>query len=222
MVYGWYEEDCKRARSILSVRWSFLIATEPTFTSLPRSTHTPSAFRPGRISDALREGFERAGYPLQTDRLARPGVIEVYPHPALVELAGALERLPYKTSKVGSYWPLATPQERRTLMARIDLDLEALTEAGGLVMRPGHKPKINADVASSYDRRSLPRKRPRGLGNRSYRHRAPLWVPVRQSPLFGCRVCLRPAVCWTLVEIVSDDQGVGWGTCPESDYARAR
>jgi hypothetical protein len=71
-------------------------------------THTPSAFRPGRISDALRESFERAGYPLRTDRLALPGVIEVYPHPALVELAGALERLPYKTSKVGSYWPLAS------------------------------------------------------------------------------------------------------------------
>jgi predicted RNase H-like nuclease len=45
-------------------------------------THTPSALRPGRISDALRESFERAGYPLRTDRLARPGVIEVYPHPA--------------------------------------------------------------------------------------------------------------------------------------------
>jgi predicted RNase H-like nuclease len=68
-------------------------------------THTPSALRPGRMSDGLREGFERAGYPLLTNTIAQSGVIEVYPHPALVELAGASERLPYKASKVRSYWP---------------------------------------------------------------------------------------------------------------------
>ncbi len=34
--------------------------------------------------------------PLATRYGARLGVIEVYPHPALVELAGAAERLPYK------------------------------------------------------------------------------------------------------------------------------
>ena len=72
-------------------------------------THTPSAFRPGRISDALREGFERAGYPLQTDRLAPPSVIEVYPHPALVELAGALERLPRQSFCPARYKRLPTP-----------------------------------------------------------------------------------------------------------------
>ena len=81
-------------------------------------THTPSALRPGRISDALRESFERAGYPLGTDRLALPGVIEVYPHPALVELLGASKRLPYKTSKVGNYWPQASLQEGRAFLYR--------------------------------------------------------------------------------------------------------
>jgi predicted RNase H-like nuclease len=91
-------------------------------------THTPSALRPGRISDALRNSFERAGYPLGTDRLALPGVIEVYPHSALVELAGALERLPYKTSKVRSYWPLATPPERRTFLYRQWGEIVALLE----------------------------------------------------------------------------------------------
>ena len=68
-------------------------------------THTPSARRPGGISDALRQSFELAGYPLCTDTIASPGLIEVYPHPALVELAGAAKRLPYKASSVRSYWP---------------------------------------------------------------------------------------------------------------------
>jgi predicted RNase H-like nuclease len=45
-----------------------------------------------------------------------PGVIEVYPHPALVELAGACERLRYKASKVRSYWPSDTPARRRDLL----------------------------------------------------------------------------------------------------------
>jgi predicted RNase H-like nuclease len=62
-------------------------------------THSPSAIRPGPLSDSLREGFARAGFPLLTDNGASRGLIEVYPHPALVELAGAAERLPYKASR---------------------------------------------------------------------------------------------------------------------------
>ena len=42
-------------------------------------THTPSASRPGRISDELKASFAEAGYRLQTDNLATPGLIEVYP-----------------------------------------------------------------------------------------------------------------------------------------------
>jgi predicted RNase H-like nuclease len=76
-------------------------------------THTPSSTRPGRISDELKEGFARAGYPLRTDLIATPGLIEVYPHPALVELTEAPERLCYKVSKVRSYWPASDATERR-------------------------------------------------------------------------------------------------------------
>jgi hypothetical protein len=76
-------------------------------------THTPSANRPGLISDDLRSAFEAAGYPLLTRVVRPPGVIEVYPHPALVELASAGERLCYKASKVGSYWPSDTPERLR-------------------------------------------------------------------------------------------------------------
>jgi predicted RNase H-like nuclease len=81
-------------------------------------THTPNALRPGRLSDGLRQSFERAGYPLLTNMMAPVGLIEVYPHPALVELAGASIRLPYKASQVRSYWPVATPTERRVLLYR--------------------------------------------------------------------------------------------------------
>jgi predicted RNase H-like nuclease len=81
-------------------------------------THTPSAARPGRISDDLTRGFMEAGYPLLTRMAAPPGVIEVYPHPALVELAGAPERLRYKASKVRTYWRHGTPSERRDLLYR--------------------------------------------------------------------------------------------------------
>lgn len=72
-------------------------------------THTPSTSRPGRISSDLREAFERAGYPLLTDTIAPLGAIEVYPHPALVELAGASERLPYKALKGSELLALGIP-----------------------------------------------------------------------------------------------------------------
>jgi predicted RNase H-like nuclease len=79
-------------------------------------THSPSDKRPGPISDELRDGFDRAGYALQTNSISRPGLIEVYPHPALVELTGASERLRYKVSNVGRYWPNSTIEERRMLL----------------------------------------------------------------------------------------------------------
>jgi predicted RNase H-like nuclease len=79
-------------------------------------THTPSVTRPGRVSDDFKQAFEQAGYPLRTDNCFAPGIIEVYPHPALVELAAAAERLRYKASKVRSYWPSATSLERRALL----------------------------------------------------------------------------------------------------------
>src|SRR5208283_1876555 len=79
-------------------------------------THTPSRNRPGLISDDLKDGFGQAGYPLQTAWISTPGLIEVYPHPALVQLANAPKRLPYKASKVRSYWPSSDAAERRTLL----------------------------------------------------------------------------------------------------------
>lgn len=78
------------------------------------STHTPSAIRPGKISDDLRGGFERCGYGLLTKEVCLPGLLEVYPHPALAELMRAEKRLPYKHGKIRNYWPTENPASRRT------------------------------------------------------------------------------------------------------------
>src|SRR5690606_2660545 len=68
------------------------------------STHSPSVTRPGPVSTEMRLGFERVGYELRTEAPAEHGLIEVYPHPALIELSGAPMRLPYKEGNIGKYW----------------------------------------------------------------------------------------------------------------------
>ena len=79
------------------------------------ATLTPSRERPGRISDDLRDSFCDVGYPLLTSEpVSQRGLIEVYPHPALIELANATTRLPYKAKKVAHYWPELSTEERRT------------------------------------------------------------------------------------------------------------
>jgi predicted RNase H-like nuclease len=83
------------------------------------ATHSPSAVRPGKISDNLREAFEGCGYCLRTapgppeTTMETPGLIEVYPHPALVELMNAPERLKYKAGKIANYWDELKPAQRR-------------------------------------------------------------------------------------------------------------
>ncbi len=77
------------------------------------ATHTPSATRPGLLGERWTNEFRQAGFPLRTAMFEGRGLVEVYPHPALVELAGAQERLPYKVSRVRAYWPEASAAERR-------------------------------------------------------------------------------------------------------------
>lgn len=90
-------------------------------------THTPSSLRPGRLSDELRVGFDELGFPLLTLGSTIPALIEVYPHPALIELAAAAQRLPYKHGKAGKYWPDDTPAGRRQRL------LEVWTQIVGLL-----------------------------------------------------------------------------------------
>jgi predicted RNase H-like nuclease len=93
------------------------------------STHQPTAARPGAISDILRQQFSDFGFPLLTQSPAIRGLIEVYPHPALVELARAKKRLEYKASKARSYWPDLTPGERRVKLIAVWKMIAALLEA---------------------------------------------------------------------------------------------
>ncbi|WP_311273385.1 MULTISPECIES: DUF429 domain-containing protein [unclassified Rhizobium] len=79
-------------------------------------THTPSVLRPGKVSDELLTGFDKIGYPLAVSEISGPSIVEVYPHPALIELANAARRLPYKHSKIGKYWPNEIPDDRRQLL----------------------------------------------------------------------------------------------------------
>ena len=78
------------------------------------STHSPGADRPGKVSDLLRETFEQLGYRVCTNPPAR-GLIEVYPHPALIEFLEEPRRLPYKAGKIRAYWPDLTVADDRQL-----------------------------------------------------------------------------------------------------------
>jgi predicted RNase H-like nuclease len=81
------------------------------------AVHSPSAERPGTISDQLSTDFAAVGFPLATGTTpaGTPNrLVEVYPHPALMTLTGADYRLPYKVSRSRRYWPGSSPAERRS------------------------------------------------------------------------------------------------------------
>jgi predicted RNase H-like nuclease len=70
------------------------------------ATHSPSAIRPGPISEELRHACEARGYELVTATSALPALAlaEVYPHPALLRLMNVPERVCYKVNKTATYW----------------------------------------------------------------------------------------------------------------------
>ena len=72
-------------------------------------THSPSADRPGQLADELARSFATHGFALATTATVpgAPGrLLEVYPHPALLALLDARERVPYKVGRTRTYWPL--------------------------------------------------------------------------------------------------------------------
>lgn len=103
-------------------------AVSKAYGSRKCSTHTPNPERPGAVSEQMRRTAEAAGFPLQVSGPPRRGTIEVYPHPALVELFAAKERLPYKEAKIRAYWPGVDREGRRRLLleqwSRIALALD--------------------------------------------------------------------------------------------------
>lgn len=78
------------------------------------ATHSPTALRPGPLAVDILAALTALGYPLLCQNpIVTPGTLEVYPHPALIELTGATRRLPYKVHNRGKYWPALTGPERR-------------------------------------------------------------------------------------------------------------
>lgn len=83
------------------------------------AAHSPSATRPGRISDQLRMDFAAHGYRLATtapESWATPCLVEVYPHPAIVRLMNLKRRLEYKVSKASKYWPHTSTAAHRQFL----------------------------------------------------------------------------------------------------------
>jgi predicted RNase H-like nuclease len=127
------------------------------------STHSPSVTRPGPVSAIFVEGFAALGYSLQTSAPVSGGLIEVYPHPALIELMAASKRLPYKIHNAKKYWPECPPAERRLSIlsewAAIILQLEsrisncesllpAPSPGSSLKILKGYEDKLDAAVCA--------------------------------------------------------------------------
>lgn len=145
--------------------------------------HSPSAERPGPLSDGLRAGFAELGYGLCTTAFHGFGLIEVYPHPALIELTGLPLRLPYKAGKTLTYWP---GLDRATRVSRlldtwgmiVDTLEAALPGAGAALPLPAVPTKafedmLDAVVCALVAARTLDG-RARALGDAA----SAIWVPL--------------------------------------------
>jgi predicted RNase H-like nuclease len=95
-------------------------AISSAFGARKAATHSPSAVRPGALSDTLRADFAQRGFALCTAAgVVTPGLMEVYPHAALLALSGDAVRLAYKAGKTTIYWPREAALSRRTLLLAV-------------------------------------------------------------------------------------------------------
>jgi predicted RNase H-like nuclease len=89
-------------------------------------THTPNKEYAGFFKKVC-DDLDKQNYPLITGTPQERGAIEVYPHPALIELTKSEKRLPYKVDKIGRYWKDDTREERRkNLFAQWQIILDIL------------------------------------------------------------------------------------------------
>src|SRR5262245_9752822 len=136
-------------------------AVSRTYGARKLGTPTPSAARPGPISDALREGFKLSGYPLLTSAVSPPGVIEVYPHPA----PGGARTLTVQAPLQGVEGPELLAVRRRSRAAS--------PAAAGVgyersAARPGDRGRQGGDADA---RRPADRNRAEGVRGRARRDR---------------------------------------------------
>jgi len=120
--------DMPMSKNEISGRRASDLGVSRRFAAAKCATHSPSAERPGKVSGAFRAACEQAGYTLIVSADARPrlALAEVYPHPALLSLMNADERVPYKAGKTRTYWPTASIDQR---LARVTRSLGAIVDA---------------------------------------------------------------------------------------------
>jgi len=107
--------DMPLSHEIITTRREADNAVSRAFSARGCGTHSPTQERPGRLGADLTSAFDDAGYPvIAGDKPVgtTPGIIEVYPHPALMKLLKANYRVPYKAGKSGKYWPGLDHRER--------------------------------------------------------------------------------------------------------------
>jgi predicted RNase H-like nuclease len=99
------------------------------------ATHSPTSERPGRLSADVVRQLHNLGFPLATlaDNCGTlRGVIETYPHPALLKLLRCDYRVPYKVSKSRRYWPNMDIRARiKMLLAEFTRIYQALSKTFG-------------------------------------------------------------------------------------------
>ncbi len=105
-------------------------AISSAFGAAKAATHSPSERRPGKLADRLREDFRDAGYRLCTaGGIETPGIMEVYPHAALLALSGDKTRLAYKAGKTTTYWRDLDRPERLVRLAAVWRRIVVLLDA---------------------------------------------------------------------------------------------
>jgi predicted RNase H-like nuclease len=110
--------DMPLSRKPIDGRRTSDIAVSRRFGAQKCATHSPSAERPGKLSHRLHEDCKARGYALITSAPVAQArsLAEVYPHPALLRLMKADERLRYKVNKTGIYWRDKPSGERLSLV----------------------------------------------------------------------------------------------------------
>ena len=133
------------------------------FGAMKCSAHSPSEIRPGSISDRIREQFSERGYPLQVQKTRQKGIIELYPHTALLKLMIAPQRLPYKYAKIAKYWPESSVAKRKELL---------IAQWGDIVK------KLENEISNSRKYLKLPQVTARGWEFKSFEDRLDAVVSV--------------------------------------------
>lgn len=121
--------DMPLSRQPIDRRRTSDIAISRRFGAQKCATHSPSADRPGRVSHRLHEDCKTRGYTLVTSAppASARSLAEVYPHPALLRLMNADERLRYKVNKTRIYWPKEESSQKRLSFVKETLRCIATT-----------------------------------------------------------------------------------------------